>query len=106
MPHNSSNIATRYNYFADIARNWDLPNSRTQKLNPANPPNLICDISGRPEPSYSWTYNTTDSLPSLENSLSFQENSRQDGDIELITCKGVVGEHKSYDTNQMVKEGL
>ena len=79
-------------YFTDIARNWDLSVSRIGKLNPANPENLLCDISGRPEPSYTWTSNMTDSLPSHGNTLSFQRNSRQNGDIELVTCEGIVGE--------------
>ena len=40
------------------------------------------------------------SLPSQGNRLSIEKNSRQNGDIEEVTCEGVVGEFTCLFTVQ------
>ena len=82
-------------FFIDITRDWDLPENRTKRLNPNYGAELLCNISGRPDPTYQWRSNITGDLPSQTDILNIDMNTRHTGDIELITCEGVVGEFET-----------
>ena len=60
-------------------------------LNPNNPNDLVCTIDGRPDPTFVWTSSIKERMPAKGKTLSMNVASRQNGEFEVITCKGIVG---------------
>mgnify|MGYP001791921520 FL=1 len=87
-------VTTPHDSITDITykHKGDRPDNISLKLNPNNPNDLVCAIDGRPDPTFVWTSSIKETLPAKSGTLSMNVASRQSGEVEVITCKGIVGE--------------